>query len=195
MTAPEESLAERLARVEAENAALREQLAARERERDEAIKQQTATAGVLRIISRTPTNLQTVLDALVEGAARLCDADNVVLCGMEDGDLIRLAGYGPGLRAMPAGQRLAAPTGGSRYRASLRWNGAGAGAQPRILPDDGRRHHGRERARRRLHLHHSPACGRRRSSAGGLRERPGPSYTGSDAMTPAARNAVISSFS
>jgi PAS domain S-box-containing protein len=60
----------------------------------EAMKQQTATSEVLRIISNSPAEIQAVLDAVAENAARLCDADNAVIFRLE-GNLLRLvASYG-----------------------------------------------------------------------------------------------------
>src|SRR5262249_2178482 len=61
----------------------------------EALEHQTATSEVLGIISRSPTDVQPVLDAIVESAARVCGIDDVVLRLREGNAMVARAHFGP----------------------------------------------------------------------------------------------------
>ena len=75
------------------------------RELSEVLQQKTAISEILRAISNSPTNAQSVLDTVAEAAARLCDVTDAEIFQVE-GDEVRLvAKHGP-YRIWPIGFSL-----------------------------------------------------------------------------------------
>jgi len=75
-----------------ENVRLFEEVQARTEELSESLQQQTATADVLKVISRTAFELQPIFDTLVENAVRLCEAERAFLF-LFDGKLLHAAAF------------------------------------------------------------------------------------------------------
>src|SRR5262249_50092184 len=80
------------AELQRENEALKLRLA-------QAEEQQTATSEILRVISNSPTDVQPVLDAVAKSAARLCDANDVVIHRVQGDSYAAAAHYG----SLPSG--------------------------------------------------------------------------------------------
>src|SRR5262245_19388090 len=62
---------------------------------EESLEQQTATGEILRVISSSPTDIQPVLDAVAESAARLCEAFDATIFLRDDDRLVLAAHRGP----------------------------------------------------------------------------------------------------
>ena len=80
-----------------ENARLIHEQQARNRELTEALEQQTATSEILRVIASSPTDIQPVLDAIAESAARLCDAPSAIVYRIDGTIMRRAAVCGPSI--------------------------------------------------------------------------------------------------
>jgi signal transduction histidine kinase len=83
-----------------ENSRLIHEQQASNRELTEALQQQTTTSEILRVIASSPTDIQPVLDAVAESAARLCESYDAQIFRLENDIVQRVASYGPLLIAM-----------------------------------------------------------------------------------------------
>jgi two-component system, NtrC family, sensor kinase len=102
-----------------ENVRLFQELEARNRELSESLEQQTATAEILRVISSSPTDVQPVLDAVAENAARLCDAPDVIILRLNAEALTIAARVGPFSQSVPPDYRFPVTRGSVSGRAFL----------------------------------------------------------------------------
>ncbi len=91
----------------------------RTRELTESLEQQTATSEILRVISSSPTDIQPVLDAVAENAARVCGATDAVILRVHEDRLRLVAAHGPLPKAMAMGESLPITRGSVAGRAVL----------------------------------------------------------------------------
>jgi len=105
----------RQAVIAIENVRLFDEVQARTRDLTESLQQQTATADVLKVISRSAFDLKSVLQTLVQSAGRLCGADFATITRQKDGVLFFAEAYGYSfieyVRALPVERGRGTATG------------------------------------------------------------------------------------
>src|SRR5215218_8434691 len=99
----------------------KEEVQARTEELSESLQQQTATADVLKVISRSTFDLQTVFETLVESAARLCQADRATIHRLNDDRFTTVATFGlrPEFKEFMAANPMGLDRGSVSGRAAL----------------------------------------------------------------------------
>ena len=102
-----------------ENVRVVKELQARNGDLTESLEQQTATSEILRVISRSPTEVGPVFDAVVASAARLCGANDVAVLLVDGEDLRLAAGVGPLYQSMPSDFRFRLTRGSVAARAVI----------------------------------------------------------------------------
>jgi GAF domain-containing protein len=105
--------------IAVENARLLSELQAKNASLSEALEQQTATAEILRVISRSPTSVQPVFDIIVERALQLCDASSSAVTTF-DGTLVHIGAFGNVTAEGAAALQSAFPMPPSRKSATSR---------------------------------------------------------------------------
>jgi len=88
------TLAANLNRMNEELGRLYQQIESRNRDLTELLEQQTASSEILRVIAGSPTDIQPVLDAVAQSAARLCEASDAQILRVEANILRLVASYG-----------------------------------------------------------------------------------------------------
>jgi hypothetical protein len=83
----------------------------------EALEQQTAASEILRVISRSPSDVQPVFEAVLTSAAHLCGALDVAMLLVEGAELRLVAGVGPFYQSLPSELRIALTRGSVATRA------------------------------------------------------------------------------
>ncbi len=87
-------------------AGLEQKVEARTLELSESLEQQTATSEILRVISSSPSDLQPVMNAVAENAARVCDAAAALIFRVQGDSVVLVARFGSSPTTRTLGERI-----------------------------------------------------------------------------------------